>query len=48
MMDIKPTKYDCTCGRCGATFPLISAIGPSDICRACANWIFIAVIFGRA
>lgn len=44
-MDIKATTYQCTCGRCGATFTLVSKIGPARICTTC--WAkALAFIFG--
>jgi hypothetical protein len=43
--DVKATKHNCTCGRCGARFILWSKIGRSDICNRCAARL-IAFIFG--
>jgi hypothetical protein len=45
VIDIKATKFNCKCGRCGTTFTLWSKVGRSDICDRCAG-ILIAFIFG--
>ncbi len=34
-MDVRITKFDLTCTKCGKDFVIFSAVGPSNICDDC-------------
>ena len=36
-------EIECTCGRCGTVFTIVSATGPSELCDTCAAPLFAII-----